>query len=107
MRKNIALAGKINAKHRSRQNLGHGTFGNDLFFLRHRAANILTRARRSRLVPQTSGGSANRENASACGTDNIPAVQVTEIVPAKALANIRVAPLVSTTRRFGEVLPAS
>src|SRR5690348_512629 len=48
MRKHIALAWKIDAKHRSRQHLGYRAFGNDLFFLRHRAANIRASARRSR-----------------------------------------------------------
>src|ERR1051325_1000424 len=47
MRKDIALAGKIDTKHRSRQNLGHGAFSDDLFLLRHCAANILETPRRS------------------------------------------------------------
>src|SRR6266480_6278924 len=49
MRKDIALAWKIDAEHRSRQNLRYSAFGDDLFFLRHCAANILASARLSRL----------------------------------------------------------
>ena len=40
MRKDIALPGKIDAEHRPRQNLRHSALRNDLFFLRHCAANI-------------------------------------------------------------------
>ena len=47
MRKDIALARKIDTEHCSRQNLGHRTFGNDLFFLGHCAANITDSAYRS------------------------------------------------------------
>src|SRR5215469_2458458 len=49
MCKDIALAGKIDAEHRARQNLGHGAFCDDLFFLRHRAPNIRGDAHRSRV----------------------------------------------------------
>ena len=35
MRKNIPLAGQIDAEHRSGQDLRHGAFGNDLLFFRH------------------------------------------------------------------------
>ena len=45
------LAGEIDAEHCSRQNLSYGAFGDDLFFLRHCAANIRASARRSRLAP--------------------------------------------------------
>jgi hypothetical protein len=45
------LAGKIYAEHRSRQNLRHGAFDNDLFFLRHFAANIRANMGPSRLAP--------------------------------------------------------
>src|SRR2546430_6187499 len=34
--KHIALAAEIDPEHRPRQNLGHGPFRHDLFFLRHR-----------------------------------------------------------------------
>src|SRR4051812_1525449 len=35
MGENIALASEIDAKHRARQHLGDGAFGNDLRFFRH------------------------------------------------------------------------
>src|SRR3954453_15388878 len=35
MCKDVALTGKIDSEHRARQDLGHGAFGDDLFFLRH------------------------------------------------------------------------
>src|SRR3954451_19777338 len=44
MCKDVALAGKIDAEHRSRQNLRHSAFGDDLFFLRHQATNIRANA---------------------------------------------------------------
>jgi hypothetical protein len=56
MRKDIALAGKIYAEHRSRQNLRHGAFDNDLFLLRHFAANI--RASAASLKATASQGAA-------------------------------------------------
>src|SRR5262245_51676544 len=56
MRKDIALAGKVDAEHRSRQNLRYGTLGDDLLFLRHCAANI--RASADRLKSSASNGAA-------------------------------------------------
>src|SRR5713226_9294210 len=43
MRKHIALARKIDAKHRARQHLSHRTFGHDLFFFGHRVNYTLER----------------------------------------------------------------
>ena len=57
MRKDIALAGKIYAEHRSRQNLRHGAFDNDLFFLRHCAANI-----RANIGPSKAGAFKERRS---------------------------------------------
>jgi hypothetical protein len=34
------LTRKIDTEHRPRKDLSHSTFGDDLFFFRHRAANI-------------------------------------------------------------------
>jgi hypothetical protein len=50
MGKDIALTGKIDTEHRTRQDLSHSTFGDDLFFFRHRAANIRRNACLSRLA---------------------------------------------------------
>jgi hypothetical protein len=44
MREDIALTREIHPEHRPRQNLRHRTFGDDLFFFRHGAANISDRA---------------------------------------------------------------
>src|SRR6516165_1490899 len=111
MRKDIALAGKIDAEHRSGQNLCHGAFGNDLFFLRHCAANIRASARRSRLAPPRSGGLSpsplgDLETAAFLWEQTrLSASRFSGTVPAKALAGIRQAPHVSTMRRPDEVHP--
>src|SRR5262249_18391267 len=82
MRKHIALARKIDTEHRARQDLSHSAFGDDLFFLRHRAPNIRTKLRGSRITHAYIDFSATG--------------------PAKSLASIHEAPVVSTTRRSAE-----
>src|SRR4051812_12221106 len=48
MCKDVALTGKIDSEHRARQDLGHGAFGDDLFFLRHAWRIYFSSAPRSR-----------------------------------------------------------
>jgi hypothetical protein len=55
MRKDIALAGKIDAEHRSRQNLSDGALRDDLFFLCHCAPNIPWTTRGSTMTLSQSG----------------------------------------------------
>src|SRR4029077_4633717 len=109
MRKHIALAGKIDAEHRSRQDLCHSALSDDLFFLRHCAANIRASARRSRLAPPQgaaiSSPPLSGDRLSLKEPRRFSAPRFSGTVPAKALAGIREAPHVSTTRRSGEAPP--
>ena len=50
MGKDIALTRKIDTEHRARQHLSHSAFGDDLFFFRHRMANICRNTCLSRLT---------------------------------------------------------
>src|SRR5215471_4166967 len=101
MRKDIALAGEIDAKHCSRQNLRHGAFGNDLLFLRHarRIYQPVQVAQGYVCVTQAllpAGSMHTRSSAS----------RFNGTVLMKVLAGIREAPHVSTTRPCGEAHPA-
>src|SRR5262249_15116673 len=103
MGKDIASAGEIDTKHRARQDVGHSAFGDDLLFLRHRAANIRGNACGSRLAQARSGGRSFVR-----GRDADSMVGVTDFGgtgPARPLANILEAPDVSTTRRSCEAHP--
>jgi len=111
MRKDIALPGKIDAKHRPGQNLRHGAFSDDLFFFRHRAANIPRQ--RTTLKTSTSQGAAVSNPLPPADLEIVPNVGVekllwlalTGIARAKGSAGIPEAPRVSTTRRCGEARP--
>ena len=111
MRKDIALAGKIDAEHRSRQNLRHGALRDDLFFLRHCAANIprqLTPLKASAFQGAAISSPpflGELETVAATVLEKIPSITLNGTVPAKVLASIREAPHVSTTRRSGEARP--
>src|SRR6266446_4351448 len=81
MRKDIALAGKIDAEHRSRQNLRHSALGDDLLFLRHYTVNIRASARRSRSRYTSRKHSCPR----VARTENYPRHDLAELLQRKRL----------------------
>ena len=83
MGKHIALARKIDTKHRARQHLHHRAFGHDLVFLWHSLNILLT------------GASLNQRG---------PFRDLIGPVEAKQPASIRRVPDVPTMRQFADVL---